>query len=98
MSHGLEQANGVWRHAVLDAQFVRPELVVRARRILGLATLRPWSITLRMICTTVEMMVEPPGLPVAIRSLPSLSTRVGLIDERGRFIDPGALASPPRRP
>jgi hypothetical protein len=51
-----------------------------------------------MICVTVVMMVEPPGLPVTSSTLPSLKTSVGLIDDSGRFIDPGALASPPMRP
>src|ERR1700722_16461210 len=35
MAHRLEQADGVGRHAALDAQLVRPELVVGARGILG---------------------------------------------------------------
>ena len=62
------------------------------------ATLSPWSITLTMTCSTTVMMRDPPGLPVAIISLPSLNTSVGLIDDSGRFIGPGALASPPRSP
>ena len=35
MAHCLEQANGVGRQAPLDAQFVRPKLVMRARRVIG---------------------------------------------------------------
>ena len=35
MAHRLEEADGVFRHAAFDLQFVRPELIVRARRVLG---------------------------------------------------------------
>src|ERR1700734_151123 len=34
VAHRLEQANGVKRHAALDAQFIRPELVMCSRRVL----------------------------------------------------------------
>ncbi len=43
------------------------------------------SIRLTSICSTVVMIVEPPGEPSAMKGLPSLSTIVGLIDERGRL-------------
>jgi hypothetical protein len=45
----------------------------------------PRSIRLTSICSTVVMIVEPPGEPRARNGLPSLSTIVGLIDERGRL-------------
>ena len=41
-----------------------------------------------MICVTVVMMVEPPGLPVTSSTLPSLKTSVGLIDDSGPFHRP----------
>ncbi len=44
------------------------------------------------------MMRAPPGEPVAIQGLPSLSTIVGDIELSGRFSGPTALASPPTRP
>ena len=50
------------------------------------------------ICNTTVIMTEPPGLPVASSSSPSLKTSVGLIEDSGRLPDPGALASPPSRP
>ncbi len=58
----------------------------------------PKSITLTTVCSTVVMMRAPPGLPVTSTGLPSLSTRVGLMDESGRLPPATALASPPTRP
>ena len=45
----------------------------------------PRSIRLKSICSTVVMIVEPPGEPSARNGLPSRSTIVGEIDERGRL-------------
>ena len=40
----------------------------------------------------------PPGLPITMKSLPSLVTIVGLIEESGVFLGAMALASPCTRP
>ena len=40
---------------------------------------------LNSICSTVVMIVDPPGEPTRAHGLPSLSTIVGDIDERGRL-------------
>ena len=56
----------------------------------------PRSMRLNSICSTVVMIVEPPGEPRASQGSPSLSTIVGEIEERGRlpaWIRFGSLAS-----
>ena len=45
----------------------------------------PRSMRLNSICSTVVMIVEPPGEPSASQGSPSLSTMVGEIEERGRL-------------
>ena len=47
-----------------------------------------------MTCSTVLMMVGPPGEPVTRTILPSLKTMVGVIEESGRLPGKMALASP----
>ena len=47
-----------------------------------------------MLSSVVEMMVEPPGLPVTMNSLPSFSTIVGVIEDSGRLPGCTALAVP----
>src|SRR6218665_951918 len=54
------------------------------------ATFMSWSITFRMVCIVVVMMRLPPGLPVARNGLPSLSTKVGDLERRGRLPGPAA--------
>jgi hypothetical protein len=50
----------------------------------------PWSMTLMMISSTVEMMRDPPGVPTTNTGLPSLSRIVGVMELNGRL--PGAIA------
>ena len=45
----------------------------------------PRSMRLNSICSTVVMIVEPPGDPSASQGSSSLSTIVGDIEERGRL-------------
>ena len=45
----------------------------------------PRSIRSKSICSTVVMIVEPPGEPSARNGLPPRSTIVGEIEERGRL-------------
>ena len=45
----------------------------------------PRSIRLTRVCSTVVMIVAPPGEPTAYAGLPSLSTIVGAIELRGRL-------------
>ena len=45
----------------------------------------PRSMRLTSICSTVVMIVEPPGEPRASQGSSSFSTMVGDIDERGRL-------------
>ena len=64
----------------------------------------PKSMTLRIVISTVLMIVRPPGVPVTMNSLPSLATIVGdMLDSmrlpgRARFgsvpISPCSLVSP----
>ena len=49
----------------------------------------PNAATLMKLSMVVEMMVEPPGLPVTMNSLPSRSTMVGDIELSGRL--PGSI-------
>ncbi len=44
------------------------------------------------------MMRLPPGEPVIRTGLPSFSTMVGVIDDSGRLLGPGRLASKPTSP
>ncbi len=55
----------------------------------------PRSIRLTRVCSTVVMMVEPPGEPRASIGRPCLSTIVGDIELRGRLPGPGRLGSLP---
>ncbi len=41
----------------------------------------PKSTTLRMLSNVDEMMVEPPGLPVTMNTLPCFSTMLGTIED-----------------
>src|SRR5205814_10349668 len=54
----------------------------------------PKSTWLTSICSTVVMIVEPPGEPNATTGRPCDNTIVGLMLLRGRFPGPGELASP----
>ncbi len=49
----------------------------------------PRSTRLTRVCSTVVMIVEPPGEPTASTGLRSLSTMVGAMEERGRL--PGSM-------
>ena len=55
-------------------------------------------MTFEITCSTVLMIVGPPGLPVTRISLPSLVTKVGVIDESGRLPGVMELAGPWSRP
>ena len=46
-----------------------------------------------IVCSTVVMIVAPPGEPSASHGRPSASRIVGLIDERGRLPGPGRFGS-----
>jgi hypothetical protein len=58
----------------------------------------PWSITLMMVCSTVLMIVRPPGLPVTINSVPSRVTMVGVMLEIMRLPGAARLGSVPTSP
>ncbi|MNW51332.1 hypothetical protein D3C74_288160 [compost metagenome] len=49
----------------------------------------PRSMRFTRVCSTVVMMVEPPGEPMASTGSPSCRTMVGAIEERGRL--PGSM-------
>ncbi len=53
----------------------------------------PKSMSLTRICSTVVMIVEPPGEPTAKSNVPSFSTIVGDMLERGRFPPAGRFGS-----
>ena len=58
----------------------------------------PKSITLTRACSTVLMMVRPPGLPMTMNSLPSLATMVGVMLESIRLPGAARLGSVPISP
>ena len=51
-----------------------------------------------MVCMVVVMIVDPPGEPITIKGLLSLSTMVGVIEESGLFPGSTAFASFPINP
>ena len=53
--------------------------------LIACSMLIPRSNRLNSICSTVVMIVAPPGEPSARTGLPLRSTIVGEIDERGRL-------------
>ena len=61
-------------------------------------TFMPWSTTLRMVCSTVLMMVRPPGLPVTSTRRPSRVTMVGDMLDSMRLPGPARLGSVPMSP
>ena len=81
-------------------------LMMNARRVDGIlhgaavasATFMSKVSTFRISCSTTVMIVEPPGLPVMRKGVPSLSTIVGAMEDRGRFLGSMALATSPTRP
>ena len=57
-------------------------------------SVRPRSNRSSNSCSTVVMIVAPPGDPSASRGLPSCNTIVGAMLERGRLPPAGELAVP----
>ena len=60
----------------------------------AVATFMSKAMALRMVCSTVVMIMLPPGLPVANQGCPSRITMVGLMEDRGRLPPAMALRSP----
>ena len=58
----------------------------------------PKSMTLRIVISTVLMIVRPPGEPVTMNSLPSLATIVGDMLDSIRLPGRARLGSVPMRP
>ncbi len=58
----------------------------------------PWSMTFINTCSTVVMMVLPPGDPVTNTGSPSRRTIVGVIELSMRLPGAMALASSPSSP
>ncbi len=56
------------------------------------------SSTFKIVCKTDVIMVEPPGVPKVIRSLPFFSTMVGVMELNMRFSGAILLASAPVKP
>ncbi len=56
--------------------------------------LMPKSIWLISVCSTVVMIVEPPGEPTASTARPLRSTIIGLIELRGRLFGATEFAVP----
>ena len=51
-----------------------------------------------MVCMVVVIIVDPPGEPITIKGLLSLSTMVGVMEESGLFPGSTAFASFPINP
>ena len=58
----------------------------------------PKSTTLRIVSSTVLMMVLPPGLPVTMKSRPSFARMVGVMLESMRLPGAARFGSVPIKP
>src|SRR5579883_3266145 len=94
VAHFLQNSGGIRGNSRLQLQLVGLPLMMEAREIDGVLRVHSKSITFSTASVTPVMMCEPPGAPMTMNSLPSLSSIVGIMEERGRFMGWIALASP----